>query len=1201
MNNFIQLILEDKFEQALKSLPSNYEQSSFNINFIAYAYQELEQYEMALDICQAFKDQNDIIILYRIGMLEYIQKVEFMKSNYFNKCVNTKANTSFEFKCHGDAYWFLDKKDLSEQAYLQAIKLDPRSVYALYAMGFILQDQKEYTRALEYYDQGLQLNNRRIDIWVNRGIIYLKQKKLDAALRSIENAISVNAKSYHAQYQKGSYQNLYNLGLVLKELDNLHEAIECFQMAQSIRNNKSTDPLLQMGSIYYQQNLYDQAMDCYEQILIINPFNASANYNKGDIFSKSKQDLFQSIIWLDKAIDLNPQYQSALVMKSSCLQELQRSNEAIKILEQVEKIDPNHESYNQKLGLIYYEKDNYDKALMYFQRQIKIKENASDYRFMAEIYIQKQNYNEALNLLNKSIQIDENYLQPYYRKAFVLRQLNQVEQATKFIEAFLKKYPKDETMLVQKANLIQSQGQNKNAQDLLQKAVGNSKDEGEIYFQKGLLHKNAGEYNEALKNFDLCLKHIPKSANTWVQKGQIYRTTNKVEEAIEAFNKALQIDSLHEDALYYLGSTYYDINHFKEAFKYYSTCVDINPFNKDAQRMKANVIRYLGDQQQSKQQFEELIEMFPDSHTICNDFASLLSAMGQKQKALQFYQKALQIKPDYYEAYFNQGIIYYQLGNSDEELVMYDLCLSINPNYTKALRNKALTLYYQSKYQESIQLYTKAIQIDPDYDDAYNDRGNSYKLLEQYDKAIQDYEKAIKIDPYNSSPYYNKGLCFLIQKKVTDAIQMFEKAIDLNSGNPLYHIQLAKSYNEIKETEIALKYLKSTQEALKGDLSKFNFRQTQLEYVVKEISILEPLFKNIKQVEQQIQKANPQMKQRYTIIQQKRQQVLLAQPKNKKEESQHLNDINQLQQEFEQFKQQMNQQLNQQGQKIQQQEQQLNQHRQQIGDLRQDVREIQDFLQDQMMVKKQLQVYQSDPQGFKYIAFYKGFYWTLSNYMNTYYQLSTGLMQVNYNTLIESKQEKAAEKAIKLSQFGQQLTEGIPFVGTVLKIIEKGLSMFLDKKLSDKFEERKNSIIRIVQQKCDQKDELETILAKAAVKVTDFRKQLILDLDQQEVDEENDNGKLMSYFKLIYQKFKNKDNQLLQSKYSLYGIQEATQILAYFYKFSQQISNSFLALDDKILEIFQLDLFIKNTGQLKNLDLEDSKFEQKSCCGCHQQ
>ena len=42
------------------------------------------------------------------------------------------------------------------------------------------------------------------------------------------------------------------------------------------------------------------------------------------------------------------------------------------------------------------------------------------------------------------------------------------------------------------------------------------------------------------------------------------------------------------------------------------------------------------------------------------------------------------------------------------------------------------------------------------------------------------------------------------------------------------------------------------------------------------------------------------------------------------------------------------------------------------------------------------------------------------------------------------------------------MTEGIPFVGTVLKIIEKGLSMFLDKKLSDKFEERKNSIIRIV-------------------------------------------------------------------------------------------------------------------------------------------
>ena len=68
-----------------------------------------------------------------------------------------------------------------------------------------------------------------------------------------------------------------------------------------------------------------------------------------------------------------------------------------------------------------------------------------------------------------------------------------------------------------------------------------------------------------------------------------------------------------------------------------------------------------------------------------------------------------------------------------------------------------------------------------------------------------------------------------------------------------------------------------------------------------------------------------------------------------------------------------------------------------------------------MKIKAELTNLAEQKDGFKLIAYYKGFFWTLSNYIDAYQSLSTEIIQADQEKFIETNKEKIVNGITKVT------------------------------------------------------------------------------------------------------------------------------------------------------------------------------------------
>ncbi len=83
------------------------------------------------------------------------------------------------------------------------LKINPKSVEALYGKGKILQDLQDYDSALKTYEILLSVSPENQDAVFNAGAICYEQKKYDDAIRKFEAAIRRNENFYRGYYGRG--------------------------------------------------------------------------------------------------------------------------------------------------------------------------------------------------------------------------------------------------------------------------------------------------------------------------------------------------------------------------------------------------------------------------------------------------------------------------------------------------------------------------------------------------------------------------------------------------------------------------------------------------------------------------------------------------------------------------------------------------------------------------------------------------------------------------------------------------------------------------------------------------------------------------------------------------------------------------------------------------------------------------------------
>ncbi len=178
----------------------------------------------------------------------------------------------------------------------KVIEKNPNDVEAVYDLGRSYLEQDDYKNAVPEYQKAVALNPTRNTWMYELGLLYYN-------IGDFKNALSYFIMAEKAGYTKSNdfYENIgfayLNTGDVVSGIKNLSTVLE--------RNPNSKQLLQDIAQAMYSAKHYDDALNYYQKLLLLNPKDASALYMAGMAFlKKGQKEKGQAMC--DKAIDMDP-------------------------------------------------------------------------------------------------------------------------------------------------------------------------------------------------------------------------------------------------------------------------------------------------------------------------------------------------------------------------------------------------------------------------------------------------------------------------------------------------------------------------------------------------------------------------------------------------------------------------------------------------------------------------------------------------------------------------------------------------------------------------------------------------------------------------------------------------------------------------------------------------------------------------------
>ena len=477
------------------------------------------------------------------------------------------------------------------------------------------------------------------------------------------------------------------------------EAIDCYN--QSIKINPNyIESWVNKGVALRKLLKYNDAIECLEKALEINPNIATMWCNKGHIYMKLLQfeDALQCI---EKALEINPNLAIAWNNKSIIFMKLNRFEDALQCIEKSLEINPNLEMAWSNKGLIFMKLHQLEEALLYFEKAIGINPNlTTGYLNRGLIFMKLKEFDDALLSFEKTLEINPNLAIAWSNKGLLFMKLEKFEDALLCSEKALEINP----------NLAMA------------------------WNNKGLIFMKLQQFEDAQQCFEKTLEINPNLAMAWNNKGLIFMKLQQFIDAQQCFEKALEINPNLAMAWTNLGSITVELEKYEDAL----LC------------------------------FEKALEINPNLAIVWHNKSIVFSLLNQMGKATKCYKKILSIKPESWNTYkgrwlyhilkvdwFNKGKQYFKERKYNEAINCFENILEINPSTTKS-EQKILSIYKSGKYKKIIKYCNKVIESNPEHDKAWIYKGISHFRLGEYIDSIKCFENYLIITSRKISKLENK-------------------------------------------------------------------------------------------------------------------------------------------------------------------------------------------------------------------------------------------------------------------------------------------------------------------------------------------------------------------------------------------------------------------------------------------------------------
>ncbi|WP_457643606.1 tetratricopeptide repeat protein [Persephonella sp.] len=215
---------------------------------------------------------------------------------------------------------------------------------------------------------------------------------------------------------------------------------------------------------------------------------------------------------------------------------------------------------------------------------------------------------------------------------------------------------------------------------------------------------------------------------------------------------------------------------------------------------------------------EKALKLDPDNIPAKILYARILLSTGEAEKAREIIRQVLSKEPDNIDAILLAGDIYLKLGEIEQAVSYYEKAkgkAEIKDRLFKAYKKLGLAYMKKGEISRAEKYLREAAEIKDD-PEIYKALGDIYLSQKKYTEAEKNYLKALKIDPdlrKELGPklgeiYLSQGEIYFKQKKYRRAIKELKKAIRYLGNRQDILRMLAESYEKSGDMKTALSYYK---------------------------------------------------------------------------------------------------------------------------------------------------------------------------------------------------------------------------------------------------------------------------------------------------------------------------------------------------------------------------------------------------------
>ena len=393
-------ISQNQIQKALKIASDMFEQDKNPISCYCY-FEALIKSNKAEDAISTFNTLDettklDADVLYLISTVCDKKKRELLLKRIVQLDeTNTKANLDM-------AEIEFERGNLDE-VLKYCLNIDEENPFALYYIGTIEAKRKNYTRAIELLSRAVEKDKGEHDFYLELAKAYIDNSRLDDALITLKKSINY---SLIKEDKKNLDEKYFLAGWIL------------------IKQNELSKALLNFGAIGENSDYYANS-----QILI-----QTINLKKFNL-SEAKMNLEKY---------LSEHLENAFLLDSLALvyKELNLHKNAIEILERALRLYPDSNYYKLELIDLLIDEKRYDEALNIINEVEKQHPNyACIYNSKTRVYYRLKELDKALDSINKCVELDNKNAESYYFRGLILNDLNRFDEAKESIYNAIKLNP----------------------------------------------------------------------------------------------------------------------------------------------------------------------------------------------------------------------------------------------------------------------------------------------------------------------------------------------------------------------------------------------------------------------------------------------------------------------------------------------------------------------------------------------------------------------------------------------------------------------------------------------------------------------------------------------------------------------------------------------------------------------------------------